>query len=75
MLRLFTATVGKLSAERLAQYLQMTLQHSRKSRKYVLILSAVCITTEDWRSYTHTPLMLMDDKGCALVTVRTCDLW
>lgn len=33
VLRLFTATVGKLSAEQLAKYLQMTLQHSRKSRK------------------------------------------
>ena len=34
VLRLFSATVGKLSAEQLANYLQMTLQHSRKSRKY-----------------------------------------
>ena len=33
VLRLFTATVGKLSTEQLAKYLQMTLQHSRKSRK------------------------------------------
>ncbi|CAL5228021.1 g11083 [Coccomyxa viridis] len=33
VLRLFSATVSKLSAEQLAKYLQMTLQHSRKSRK------------------------------------------
>ena len=33
VLRLLSATAGKLSAEQLAQYLQMTLQHSRKSRK------------------------------------------
>ena len=33
VLRLLTASVGKLSARQLATYLQATLQHSRKSRK------------------------------------------
>jgi hypothetical protein len=33
VLRLLSATVGKLSAQQLAKYLQATLQHSRKSRK------------------------------------------
>ncbi len=39
VLRLFSATVSKLSAEQLAKYLQMTLQHSRKSRKCVIFQS------------------------------------
>lgn len=33
VLRLLTASLGKLSAQQLAKYLQTTLQHSRKSRK------------------------------------------
>ena len=41
VLRLLTASVGKLSAHQLATYLQATLQHSRKSRKCALdLLSA-----------------------------------
>lgn len=36
VLRLLTATAAKLSAEQLANYLQATLQHSRKSRKCAL---------------------------------------
>ena len=45
VLRLLTASVGKLSAHQLATYLQATLQHSRKSRKCVvdLLLVHICL--------------------------------
>ena len=45
VLRLLTASVGKLSAHQLATYLQATLQHSRKSRKCAddALLAHICL--------------------------------
>ena len=54
VLRLFSATVGKLSAEQLAKYLQMTLQHSRKSRKCASSASMPPMLTLVRRCCTHS---------------------
>ncbi len=65
VLRLFSATVSKLSAEQLAKYLQMTLQHSRKSRKCVFV-SAI--------SYDGCKPVVPHFLGVYLALLRPCDV-
>lgn len=69
VLRLFTATVGKLSAEQLASYLQMTLQHSRKSRKCGPLSCSV-----DWPCTSSGGCLTLEDTGFNFVTLRCHDV-